>query len=58
MEKQEKVKWKKCIKCEGFIPDHWKKHDKCGWDDAQEHPIQLECAHLPKFCPDCGERLK
>jgi hypothetical protein len=26
----EKKKWKKCPKCDGFIPEEWTTH-KCGW---------------------------
>ncbi len=32
MEEQTKVKWKKCPSCDGFIPEDWTKHDKCGWN--------------------------
>ena len=26
------VKWKKCPKCGGFIPENWNIHKKCGWN--------------------------
>lgn len=29
------TKWKRCPKCNGFMPDEWNKHTKCGWTEEQ-----------------------
>lgn len=35
---EEKTKFKQCEKCKGYIPEHWKKHSKCGWNVTEEVP--------------------
>jgi ribonuclease HI len=30
------VKWKKCPKCGGSIPENWNRHEKCGWNVEKE----------------------
>ena len=65
--RKDRTEWKKCPKCNGFIPKHWREHKKCGWlgqIGEAVGTVEIEtvkdpaCAHLPRFCPDCGERLK
>ena len=36
---QQKQKWKNCPKCQGWIPESWQRHAKCGWI-VEEQPEQ------------------
>ena len=35
MEEKQKVNYKKCPNCQGWIPDTWKKHNRCGWTGGE-----------------------
>ena len=33
---KKKTEFKNCPNCGGYIPKHWKRHEKCGWEEGEE----------------------
>ena len=41
---EQKKQWKKCPGCEGWIPDKWQRHQKCGWGVAAKNDSEIKSA--------------
>jgi|GEM_PF-6937578 len=53
------VKWKKCPKCGGSIPENWKRHEKCGWNVEREETKKDEfIEEMEKSISDSFDVLK
>jgi hypothetical protein len=36
---ENKTKFRQCPKCNGYIPESWTRHEKCGWIEEEAKPI-------------------
>ena len=43
---EQKTQWKKCPGCNGYIPEKWQRHQKCGWGvtEAEKKDAEIKPA--------------